>query len=155
MEKQLPAAPPLIISKHTRSQCFCFDYFPNPVFLFKFFPPRSVCPSWTAVLQWSTPLYQKFSLGTLKKKRMSDLREKIWCNENILCSSQRWCTFSLHDMLCSGQSSACVCLTSALNLHLILKYPLPSSSCPPPPPPIFWSSFQCLYFAATLTLQTC
>lgn len=52
-----PAAPPLIISKHTRSQCFCFDYFPNLVFLFNFFPPRSVCPSWTAVLQWSTPLY--------------------------------------------------------------------------------------------------
>lgn len=106
---------PLIISKHSLSQCFRFDYFPNPLFPFKFFPPHSVCPSLTAVLQWSTPLYQKFLLGTLKKRGMI-WRKKIWCNKNILCSSRPWCTFSPH-VMSSGHSAACVCTKSASHIE--------------------------------------
>lgn len=149
------AAPPLIISKHTRSQCFCFDYFPNPVFLFKFFPPRSVCPSWTCGSPVVHSTLSKVFTGNIKKKRKKKCLiwggKKLMQWKHLVLISAVMHFLSARHVVQRPVLSLClrwICISYWNNLsplHLLL----------PHPHPFFWSSFQCLSFAPTLTLQTC
>lgn len=120
------AAPPLVIRKY--GSVFPLWLFLHSSFSFYVLSVQTCfshsTPRQTAALQRSTPLYQK-------------VFGKIWWNENILFSYLWRCTFFSHDMR-REQSSARVCLMSALNLHLILST---ENS------PLFSSSFQCLSFS--------